>query len=102
MQIVPIIAIDFSIEKNSECLTAINSIAANFRNIMNLSMYGFGAITSTYAKESSPMFPLSRHLRNPFTPNDKDAIQDYFHDCKTTIELGQNPIVMSTILTFVK
>jgi len=82
---VPIVAIDFSLGNltfgEDSCLHSTNPNKPNdyrdllhmvsnaYQNILNLPIFGYGAKTSPFATKSSSLFPLSRSIRNPFTPN---------------------------------
>lgn len=90
LRVVPIIAIDFSMGNLTfgEDLSLHNTdpkvpndyrdllgmIAKSYANVTNLAIFGFGAKTANALKKSTPMFPLTRSIRNPFTPNDPETL----------------------------
>ena len=45
-------------------------LASAYGNILNLPIFGFGAKTSPFLDVASQLFPLTRTIRNPYTPND--------------------------------
>ena len=78
--VVPIVAIDFSkgnlTYDHNESLHAmgsyrelIHAVAWSFTHVTNLAMFGYGAKMTQYMKYTSSLFPLTKHIRNPFTPN---------------------------------
>jgi len=97
LRVVPLIAIDFSlgnlnIEDNS-CIHSTNPtrqnhyrdltqmIATSYQNVLNLPIFGFGALTNPRSTLTSPLFPLSRSIRNPFTPNEAGLLEQNYSDC---------------------
>ena len=62
-------------------LDVINLISDSYSSITNIAMFGYGAKTAAVAPSATAMFPLTRKIRNPFVPNDKDAIQATYLDC---------------------
>jgi len=76
-------------------------ISDSYANVTNLAIFGYGAKTSHLCKKSTPMFPLSRSIRNPFTPNDKDAIDEVYFNCLKSLEMSV-PINLNTLVTFFK
>jgi len=90
LRVVPIIAVDFSMGNLTfgEDLSLHNTdprvpndyrdllemIANSYANVTNLAIFGFGAKTAQALKKSTPMFPLTRSIRNPFTPNEPDTL----------------------------
>lgn len=84
----PIIAIDFSkntSHQKNEILKILHMIANSYSNVTNLAIFGFGAKTSIKAAKASGFFPLSRRLRNPFTPNDSEILNQTFDECINAI-----------------
>ena len=111
------IAIDFSLgnltfEENS-CLHSTNPnkpndyrdllqmLAGSYANILNLPIFGFGAKTSPYSTKTCPMFPLSRSIRNPFTPNHNQTLDQAYSDCLSMLELSV-PVNLTPLFTFFK
>lgn len=46
----------------------------SYNNVTNLPIFGYGAKTSPVSQKPAPVFPLSRSIRNPFTPNDDETL----------------------------
>jgi hypothetical protein len=85
LRVVPIIAIDFSLanltfddnysihsvkpDKPNDYRDLLQMLSTAYQNILNLTIFGYGAKTSEYSPNASPMFPLSRTIRNPFVSN---------------------------------
>jgi hypothetical protein len=47
------------------------------------------------------MFPMTRSIRNPFTPNDDETLMQTYTDCLSNIE-GSLPVNLNTLLGFFK
>lgn len=117
LRVVPMIAVDFSLgnltfEENT-CLHSTNPnkpndyrdllqmLAGCYANILNLPIFGFGAKTSPYSTKTCPMFPLSRSIRNPFTPNHSQTLDQAYSDCLSMLELSV-PVNLTPLFTFFK
>ena len=59
----------------------IKLIASSYANVTNLPIFGFGAKTSKYSSKATGMFPITRSIRNPFTPNDDETLMKTYTDC---------------------
>lgn len=117
MRVVPIIAIDFSMGNLTfeEDLSLHNAdprvpndyrdilkmLALNYQNVTNLAIFGYGAKTLSTQKKSTAMFPLTRNIRNPFTPNDPDIIDGIYSNCLKSLEMSV-PINLTPIVQFFK
>lgn len=64
-------------------------------------MFGFGAKTAATAQVAASMFPVSRRIRNPFVPNDPDAISETLNECSQVLQ-PSSPRYLSSILRFMK
>ena len=76
-------------------------IANFYSNVTNLPIFGYGAKTIPSQKKSSPMFPLTRNIRNPFTPNFPETIDEIYSNCLNKLEMSV-PINMNPIIQFFK
>jgi hypothetical protein len=47
------------------------------------------------------MFPLSRSIRNPFTPNHNTTLDQAYSDCLSMLELSV-PVNLTPLFTFFK
>ena len=113
----PIIAIDFSMgnitfdvsmnlhstnpKKPNDYRDLIKMIAGTYGNILNIPIFGYGAKTSRFSSKASGMFPLTRSIRNPYTPNDADSLMQTYTDCLSNLELSV-PVLISPLLLFFK
>lgn len=61
-------------KKQNDYRDLIHMIASSYQNVTNLPMFGYGAKTSKLSTKPAPIFPISRSVRNPFTPNDEETI----------------------------
>jgi hypothetical protein len=61
-------------KKPNDYRNLIKMIASTYGNILNLPIFGYGAKTSKFSSKASELFPLSRSIRNPFTPNDPESL----------------------------
>ena len=114
---VPIIAIDFSLGnltfEDNTCMHSTNplkpneyrevlkAIAHSYQNILNLPIFGFGAKTNSFSTKTCPMFPLSRSIRNPFTPNEQSTLDQTYSDCLSMLELSV-PVNLTPMVSFFK
>ena len=64
-------------------------------------IFGYGAKTNTFSNKTSTMFPLSRSIRNPFTPNDQGTLEQTYSDCLSTLELSV-PVNLNPLVSFFK
>jgi hypothetical protein len=93
--VVPIIALDFSLNnmsgrygnmhikdptKRNDYLDTVKMICRSFENITSLPMFGFGAKTSQLKQDTS-LFPLSKNLRNTFVSNEPSSVTQLYLDC---------------------
>lgn len=117
LRIVPIIAIDFSmgnltfgrdinlhqidLSKPNEYRDLILMIAASYSNCTNLPMFGYGAKTSKQSTKPAAIFPVSRSVRNPFTPNDQETIEIRYQTILEQIEMTL-PVNLNPLLLFFK
>lgn len=117
LRVVPIIAIDFSMGNLTFCedLSLHNPdprqqndyrdlmqlITQSYANVTNLAIFGFGAKTAHSSKKSTPMFPLTRSIRNPFTPNYPEVLNEMYTSCLKSLEMAV-PIHLNPIVTFFK
>jgi len=76
-------------------------IANSYSNVTNLAIFGFGAKTSEKAAKASSFFPLSRRLRNPFTPNDSEILQQTFDECINVV-IRDKQTNLNQTLNFIK
>jgi len=113
----PLIAIDFSLGNltftDNTCMHSTNPtkpnnyrdllymISESYANILNLPIFGYGARTSTFTNKTSSLFPISRSIRNPFTPNDPSVLDQTYSDCLSTLELSV-PVNINPLMTFLK
>lgn len=97
LRVVPIMAIDFSMgnltfsddinlhstnpDRPNDYRDLVKLIASSYANVTNLPIFGFGAKTSKYSTKATGMFPLTRSIRNPFTPNDDETLMKTYTDC---------------------
>jgi len=54
----------------------------------DLPVFGSGAKTSRFCKKATPLFPMSRNIRNPFITNDKSSLEDAYYDCLASLEMS--------------
>ena len=117
LRVVPLLAVDFSMGNltfdASTCLHHSNPnlpndykdllgmLSTSFKNILNLPIFGFGAKTSNFSNQTCHLFPLSRSIRNPFTPNDSETIDATYNDCLQSLELAV-PVNLCPLVTFFK
>lgn len=76
-------------------------IANSYANVTNLAIFGYGAKTLSTQKKSTPMFPLTRNIRNPFTPNHPEMIDEMYTNCLKSLEMSV-PIKVSPVVQFFK
>ena len=76
-------------------------ISLSYANILNLPIFGFGAKTSNFSPRASALFPLSRSIRNPFTPNDPSTLDQVYSDCLSALKLDV-PVHLNPFLEFFK
>jgi hypothetical protein len=104
LRVMPLIAVDFSLGnltfKTNTCLHTrnpgeqndyrdlIGMLSHSYKNILNLPIFGYGAKTSTFSNKTCPLFPLSRSIRNPFTPNDEETLAQTYSECLSSLELS--------------
>lgn len=104
LRVVPMFAIDFSLAnltfEEGTCMHSTNPNKPNdyrdllqmltgcYRNVLNLPVFGYGAKTSPHATKASPMFPLSRAIRNPFVTNQAAQLDQIYSDCLSMLELS--------------
>lgn len=88
-------------ERPNDYRDLIKLIASSYANVTNLPIFGFGAKTSKYSSKATGMFPLTRSIRNPFTPNDDETLMKTYTDCLQQIE-GSLPVNLNPILCFFK
>jgi len=114
---VPLIGIDFSLAnltfEDNTVLHSTNPTKPNdyrqllrmlshaYRNILNLPIFGYGSKTHPFSNKTSHLFPLSRSIRNPFTPNDENSIDQTYSDCLSTLELSV-PVNLTPTISFFK
>ena len=117
LRVVPLIAIDFSMGNltfdENTCLhhtnpslpndyrDLLNMLSVSFKNILNLPIFGFGAKTSNFSNQTCHLFPVSRSIRNPFTPNDSETIDATYNDCLQSLELSV-PVNIRPLINFYK
>lgn len=63
-------------------------IAKSYENVVNLPLFGFGAKTQKQNSSVSNLFPVSKSIRNPFTPNHPSTLMQVYTDCVNTLEQG--------------
>jgi hypothetical protein len=70
----------------------------SYHNVSNLPMFGYGAKTSKLSTKPAPIFPISRSIRDPFTPNDDETIdisyQAILEQIEMTLPVNLNPLLM--------
>ena len=114
---VPIIAVDFSLGNltfdSNTIMHQANSthkndykdlmglISNSFQNILNLPIFGYGAKTNPVSNVTCHLFPMSRSIRNPFTPNDPETLEQTYLDCLSSLELSL-PVNLSPVVNFFK
>ena len=117
LRVVPIVGIDFSLgnltfeentvmhstnpSKPNDYRSLLRMISHAYRNILNLPIFGYGSKTNTFSTKTCHLFPLSRSIRNPFTPNDENSIDQTYSDCLSTLELSV-PVNLTPLMTFFK
>jgi hypothetical protein len=79
----------------------IQKIACLYGNIANLPIFGFGAKTNSLSQKPAPIFPLSRGIRNPFTPNDDETIDLHYKKCLEVLEMAL-PVNLNPFFSFFK
>lgn len=113
----PIIGIDFSLgnltfeentvmhstnpSKPNDYRSLLRMLSHAYRNVLNLPIFGFGSKTNPISNKTSHLFPLSRSIRNPFTPNDETSIDQAYSDCLSTIEISV-PVNLTPLTSFFK
>lgn len=93
LRIVPIFGIDFSCSasehhQSGALVRTLTQLAQAFANITNVPIFGFSAKTSPHSLHQASLFPLSRHIRNPFTPNWPQALAETYDHAFSSIEYG--------------
>jgi len=117
LRVVPIIGIDFSLgnltfeentvmhstnpSKPNDYRSLLRMLSHAYRNVLNLPIFGFGSKTNPISNKTSHLFPLSRSIRNPFTPNDETSIDQAYSDCLSTIEISV-PVNLTPLTSFFK
>ena len=117
LRVVPLVGIDFSLgnltfedntvlhstnpNKPNDYRSLLRMLSHSYRNILNLPIFGYGSKTSTFSNKTSHLFPLSRSIRNPFTPNDESSIDQTYSDCLSTLELSV-PVNLTPLMNFFK
>ena len=118
MRVVPLIGIDFSLgnltfendntlmhstnpNKPNNYRNLLRMISHAYRNVLNLPIFGYGGKTSPFSNKTSHFFPLSRSIRNPFTPNDEHTIDQVYQDCLSTLELSL-PVNVTPLVNFMR
>lgn len=76
-------------------------IGESHSNITNLSVFGYGAKTSSCSKRATPMFPLTRNIRNPFVANQPEFLKETYHDCLDSLEMAL-PVHLDPLFGFIK
>jgi hypothetical protein len=76
-------------------------IAESYNNVTNLAIFGYGAKTSSFSQKSSQLFPLSKNIRNPFTPNDDETIEIIYQNCLEVITMAL-PVNLNPLLQLFK
>jgi len=76
-------------------------LSQSYKNILNLPIFGYGAKTSTFSTKTCPLFPLSRSIRNPFTPNDVETLEFMYSECLSSLELSV-PVNLQPMMQFFK
>mmetsp|Transcript_3974 Transcript_3974/g.4790 ORF Transcript_3974/g.4790 Transcript_3974/m.4790 type:complete len:111 (+) Transcript_3974:1869-2201(+) len=76
-------------------------ISHAYRNVLNLPIFGFGSKTSPFSTKTCHLFPLSRSIRNPFTPNDENTIEQVYQDCLSQLELSL-PVNVTPMVNFMR
>ena len=76
-------------------------VSQSFKNLSHIPVFGFGAKTSRFCKKATPLFPLSRNIRNPFITNDKSSLEEAYYDCLASLEMSI-PINLKPMLTSIK
>ena len=56
-------------------------LASAYSNILNLPIFGFGAKTSPFLQVASQLFPITRTIRNPYSPNDPQVLDEIYNEC---------------------
>ncbi len=113
LRVVPIIAIDFSMgnltfgrdvnlhqpntNKQNDYRDLMQMIALSYSNVTNLPIFGYAAKTSNFSQKGAPIFPLSRYIRNPFTSNDDETIDNVYQNVLEKIEMSL-PVNLKPIL----
>lgn len=113
----PLVCIDFSLgnltfedntvlhstnpSKPNEYRSLLRMLSHAYRNILNLPIFGYGSKTSPFSSKTCHLFPLSRSIRNPFTPNDENSIDQTYSDCLSTLELSV-PVNLTPLMSFFK
>jgi hypothetical protein len=74
-------------------------IAKSYENILNLPVFGYAAKTAKHSPKVANLFPLSRSIRNPFTPNHPGSLMQAYSDCVNVLEQGF-PVNLNPTLQF--
>jgi len=88
--VVPLIGLDFSLgnltfedntvmhstnpSKPNDYRSLLRMLSHAYRNVLNLPIFGYGSKTNAFSNKTCQLFPVSRSIRNPFTPNDETSI----------------------------
>lgn len=117
LRVIPLIAVDFSLgnltftdntclhstnfKKQNDYRDLIQLISHSFANVNNLPVFGYGAKTNATAPKACSFFPLSRSIRNPFTPNISEILDKQYTDCLSSLELSV-PVNLGPTVDFFK
>lgn len=85
----------------NDYLEITNMVSNSYSNVTNIPIFGYGAKTSSYSPNSTPLFPITRRIRNPFVPNDPTALSQSYFECLSAIEMSE-PCNLNAIITLLK
>jgi len=85
--------------KQNDYRDIITMLARCYENILNLPVFGYAAKTVKHSPKVASLFPLSRSIRNPFTPNHPGSLMQVYSDCVNVLEQGF-PVNLNPTLQF--
>lgn len=87
-------------KKQNDYRDLIRLLSESYSNILNLPIFGFGAKTCKVSQKASALFPLTRSIRNPFTPNETDTTMKTYTQCLGELEMSVPVLLLPTFQFF--